>query len=707
MESTKKPSEKGFLFEDTEYLTKTLDSLNKLRRNRQFCDVVLLVGSEPEVHAVHAHRAVLASASPFLLELFSGEPQGGLTHKYKVTGDFDLEAFERLIDYAYTSRLEAPRDKVRDLYKTAKKLRMISAAQHCGRFLADNLTPENCISVRCIPGITSDIDLVKKVDAYIKQNMEKIVKGKSLASLPLVQVELLQNTSEEMQATNTRHLCNMILDWIKQIFDDVEVNFSISRLTEKVHMLYLNLDHTLHDCDDIENGDVKDSELIQDYKKLSRKITPTVHRSTSKKAIPIPAKPAEFLYTKDESYGSPDVETREEEKDWRVIATVLSGEHIITGLAVVAGKLIVLSAAQRLNALNATTPPTSRSTSVEKPDMYTLIPPMASARCGGGTADLQGKLLVCGGYNRVECLKTVEVYDLSTNKWSLLKSMNIPRGRFNVAVVGEKVYAIGGCDGTKDLNSVEVYDPISMKWKLIPHLPMARSNAGVCHLDGKIYLIGGINGQKGVTECNAFDSATETWTTIAPLVVGRYQPGVTALNEHVYAVGGCESWSCLNSVEKYNPNTNTWVLVSSMHTARRGCGVAVFNGKLYAVGGHDGVHSLCSVEIYDPETNTWSPGPSLTSCRGNVGVCVVENRLFAVGGFNGRAFVNTVEFLDIRTNEWTTFVAKELTNKLSNKKIKEYNQNGLLENGLLENNQVENDIRQTNGFLSPLSQNLI
>lgn len=695
MNSVKKQAEKDFLFEDNDYLAKTLDSLNKLRRNRQFCDVILLVGSEPDIHAIHAHRAVLASASPYLLELFSSEPQVGPIHKYKLNGDLDLEAFERLIDYAYTARLEAPRDKVRDLFMTAKKLRMSSAASNCGRFLAQNLNPENCINVRCIPGITSDMELVKQVDLYIKENMGKLVNTKVLRSLPLVQIELLQSSNKEIEATNTKHLCNMVLDWIKQMFETGE-NFSITRLSEKVHMLYLNLDHTLHDCSDIENGDSKDTDLIQDYKKMSRKISPTMHRAGSKKCIPIPAKPAEFLYTKDEIiYGSPSENESKEEKDWKVIATVQNGEHVITGLAVVASKLIVLSVVQRLNT-PCSSPPTSRNTSVEKADTYALLPPMSSARCAGGAADLQGKLLVCGGYNRVECLRTVELYDVEKNMWSLLQAMNIPRGRFNIAVVSNKVYAIGGCDGTKDLNSAEIYDPVSEKWKLVPYLPMARSNAGVCSLDGKIYLIGGINGQKGVTECNIFDSATETWNTIASLLVGRYQPGVTALNGQVYAVGGCESWSCLNSVEKYNPETDTWVMVSSMHTARRGCGVAVYNGKLYAIGGHDGIHSLCSVEVYDPETNTWSAGPSLTSCRANVGVCVVGNRLFAIGGFNGKTFLNTVEFLDSRTNEWTTFVSKEFPDQISIK-VKERNQNGVF----------EYEKRQTNGFIPPPSKEII
>ncbi|VEN59804.1 unnamed protein product [Callosobruchus maculatus] len=46
-----------------------LNSLNMMRKNRHFCDVILHVGS----NEIHAHRAVLASASPYLFELFSSD----------------------------------------------------------------------------------------------------------------------------------------------------------------------------------------------------------------------------------------------------------------------------------------------------------------------------------------------------------------------------------------------------------------------------------------------------------------------------------------------------------------------------------------------------------------------------------------------------------------------------------------------------------
>jgi influenza virus NS1A-binding protein len=42
---------------------------------------------------------------------------------------------------------------------------------------------------------------------------------------------------------------------------------------EQTHLLYLNLDNSLHDCVDIESGDVIDSDIVQDYKKMSLRLS--------------------------------------------------------------------------------------------------------------------------------------------------------------------------------------------------------------------------------------------------------------------------------------------------------------------------------------------------------------------------------------------------------------------------------------------------
>lgn len=54
---------------------------------------------------------------------------------------------------------------------------------------------------------------------------------------------------------------------------------------------------------------------------------------------------------------------------------------------------------------------------------------------------------VCGGYDRGECLRSVESYDPELNEWSNEAKMTEARGRFQITVLDNVVYAIGGSNG--------------------------------------------------------------------------------------------------------------------------------------------------------------------------------------------------------------------------------------------------------------------
>jgi hypothetical protein len=166
------------------------------------------------------------------------------------------------------------------------------------------------------------------------------------------------------------------------------------------------------------------------------------------------------------------------------------------------GRLAKLSVLLRLNAPTLPEPqdncnkvPEDQHSSSSEPDLYCALPTMKAGKCSVGCAELNGSLLVCGGYDRVECLKSVDKYIPETNTWEVLAAMKEARGRFGIAVVNDKVYAIGGSNGITELATVEMLEPESGKWKAIANLPLARSNSGVCTLGTKIYCIGGWNGQ--------------------------------------------------------------------------------------------------------------------------------------------------------------------------------------------------------------------
>lgn len=81
-----------------------------------------------------------------------------------------------------------------------------------------------------------------------------------------------------------------------------------------------------------------------------------------------------------------------------------------------------------------------------------------------------------GGYDRGECLKTVERYNITQNIWTPMPPMISPRGRFDVTQIAGKLFACGGSNGSIELRTAEYYD--NGKWIELPNMRKPRSSAG-------------------------------------------------------------------------------------------------------------------------------------------------------------------------------------------------------------------------------------
>lgn len=71
---------------------------------------------------------------------------------------------------------------------------------------------------------------------------------------------------------------------------------------------------------------------------------------------------------------------------------------------------------------------------------------------------------VCGGYDGITSLNTVESYDISTDSWTSLAPMNKHRSAAGVVAFDNHIYALGGHDGLSIFDSVEKYDAQTGVW---------------------------------------------------------------------------------------------------------------------------------------------------------------------------------------------------------------------------------------------------
>lgn len=82
----------------------------------------------------------------------------------------------------------------------------------------------------------------------------------------------------------------------------------------QTHLLYLALDNTLQDCSDLPSSDFSDSEIVQDYKKLSKKHAVPLNSNKQRKVPLQPAGPRVLIL---EENGTNNLE---EDVGWDMIA---------------------------------------------------------------------------------------------------------------------------------------------------------------------------------------------------------------------------------------------------------------------------------------------------------------------------------------------------------------------------------------------------
>ena len=371
----------------------------------------------------------------------------------------------------------------------------------------------------------SSIDLVKRVDQLIASTeLSELQSNRGFLTLPRFCVEVLHSTKEERDAVKPQPLCELVLDWAhKAWLDDKSIDIDETFL-QKSSLLIMSKDNSLVDCKEVEEGSPHDSDLIQDYKKSNQHLDkpktgrPRVGRRGAGNATVKPAKPREMLFaSRHINHQIDNIFARSEYSEqyrWKVIAAHRLDNKTIMAVVSLDAKLIILSLVQRINVPTCSSPTSmlrsssegslraaglqqrspgdksnhSRPPSIER-EVYVPVASMKYAKCAAGVVAMGNNLVVCGGFDRGECLNKVEAFSLSENKWNKWPPMLSKRGRFDATVVKDTViFAVGGSNGHSEEASCELYDQESGKWTFGPSLPIGLSNIGNCNSSLTSYL---------------------------------------------------------------------------------------------------------------------------------------------------------------------------------------------------------------------------
>ncbi|CAK8688248.1 unnamed protein product [Clavelina lepadiformis] len=102
--------------------------------------------------------------------------------------------------------------------------------------------------------------------------------------------------------------------------------------------------------------------------------------------------------------------------------------------------------------------------------MWEYIPPMKTCRYGLTAVVLNNEIYAIGGRDDSNRLSSVEKYNLDTKNWIDVPSMNEERSGGSACVVGGFIWVFGGCDS----KTVEFYDLATNKWQVSTNMDRER-----------------------------------------------------------------------------------------------------------------------------------------------------------------------------------------------------------------------------------------
>jgi N-acetylneuraminic acid mutarotase len=268
-------------------------------------------------------------------------------------------------------------------------------------------------------------------------------------------------------------------------------------------------------------------------------------------------------------------------------------------------------------------------------------------------------------------LSTLEVYDPLTDTWSTPQTSGnfTPRAYHTVSIVNGKIYAIGGQTRSGNtlslVSNIDVFDPSTNTWSLLvtsgSFTPRWAHCAAVS--GNKIYIFGGdtVTSDQGfylTKTVQVLDLLTNEWSNLtigATPIIGFACCNV--IDGKFYFTGGTDTQgNATSTLSAFDPSTNTWTqpATSGTFTSRAAHASEIVNGKLFVIGGFDAGNSILgSVEVFNPIDNNWTPLDATGDFTPRETLCssVVNDKIYTLGGQSAElAPLNTNEVLMIESD---------------------------------------------------------
>ena len=263
-------------------------------------------------------------------------------------------------------------------------------------------------------------------------------------------------------------------------------------------------------------------------------------------------------------------------------------------------------------------------------------------------------------------------YNILTNSWSLISTVNAPDFRNNFSLVwdGNTVIVWGGNNNIANLNTGAMYNPFTDTWTVMntSGAPIARQNhtAIWSPTTNRMIVWGGQDATGSLSTGGLYNPATNTWTG-ATNTTGA--PPARTLHTAIWSgtemiiFGGSFNAVGINTGGRYNPSANSWTATNTISAPVTRAHSAVWTGtSMFVTGGSSsfGQISSSAANSYNPVTNLWTSIFNFSSQEGKD-----SHSSFLVGNtitiFGGGTTIQPFDFKIPDNNGFRYFLANSVS----------------------------------------------
>ncbi|XP_078372072.1 kelch-like protein 11 [Oculina patagonica] len=539
--------------EEHKFCVKMMKRLDIQRRNEQFCDVILEVGSGDDQARLKAHRVVLCAASPFFFNALNSDM------KEKKEGVIRLEetskaVMEEVLEYLYTGHVDINEHNAFDLLAAADYFFVSSLKTLCSKVILQTMSFSNCIAAYYFAVKYQCEELQKGASDFILANFVAVAETEDFLNLSSKQVQEWIS-SDEIIVKGEDEVFEVLVKWINRNESQKQSFYDWFR---HIRCIYVPRDYLVNDI--LPNPFVKNS---RDCSNLASDAMKMVF--TGQEACFFAQSSTNCLKTHEDAF------------------VACGGKNTLCYIP-------------------------SENEWYKMADMLSTISMRYS---GQAISSCHGMLFRIGGNPNGY---SAERYYPSVNTWFPLKSFQETINLCSVVTFQGLLYIIGGVDEHNNrLSTVQRYNPDTNVWQAMPSLSTPRSSVCAVADEKHLYAIGGNSPSGLVDVAEIFDPKERVWRRIASTQEKRVGAGGAAMNHKVFVFGGVKREGYSGSCEMYDPVTDIWSNIAKYKTLSSTgkymfLSTVCFKGKIFVCGEFqtDDSQGNMSLQVYDTVSNEWT-----------------------------------------------------------------------------------------------------